>query len=92
MTNIDRQRIAAVRALEGLGYSYRDSEGWKPAEFPDQWFEADVLYAILVTRADRLAGFIEGSREAAEFRTIAKALDAYEHKRWPTGKLDGGKG
>jgi hypothetical protein len=92
MGTIDRQRIAAVKTLEALGYTYRDGGGWRTPEQSAQWFEADVLYAILVTRADRLANYAAGSREAIEFRTIAKALQAYEAKRWPDGKEPGGKG
>jgi hypothetical protein len=29
--DIDKQRIAAVRALEALGYSYRNNEWFPPA-------------------------------------------------------------
>lgn len=30
MSKIDRERIAAVKTLQGLGYTYRDGEQWKP--------------------------------------------------------------
>jgi len=47
--------------------------------------EADALHTLLVKRADALMGCIEGSEEEAE-------LAAYERKRWPDGKVPGGKG
>jgi hypothetical protein len=54
--------------------------------------EADAMHALLVLRADALEGYTEGSLEEAEFKTIAKAVEAYEAKRWPDGKIPGGKG
>jgi hypothetical protein len=54
--------------------------------------EADAKPALLIKRADRLVGCIQGSREAAEMQAIVDAQDAYEAKRWPRGKVDGGKG
>ena len=53
---------------------------------------ADGLHALLVKRADELAGCVEGSAEVAELAAIADALDAYEAQRWPLGKVPGGKG
>jgi hypothetical protein len=45
-----------------------------------------------VRRADQLEGCAEGSREDQEFEAIADAIEAYEVKRWPEGKVPGGKG
>ena len=50
------------------------------------------MHALLVKRADELAGCIEGSPEEAELAAIADVLDAYETRRWPLGKVPGGKG
>ncbi len=91
MGAIDRQRIAAVTTLEALGYVYRDGEGWSPPPRPARWLEADALHALLLERADHLTKHHLGPREAAEARTIAKALEAYESKRWPGGRKVGGK-
>ena len=82
MTIIDKQRIAAVRALEARGYVFSD-----PADI-----EADALHALLVLRADELVGCTEGSQEEAELEAIADAIEGYESIRWPEGKVPGGKG
>jgi len=55
------------------------------------WHEADAMHALLVKRADALVGCTEGSSEE-ELRALADVLDAYEAKRWPSGKMPGGKG
>ena len=54
------------------------------------WREADAMHALLVKRADALVGCTEASSE--ELRALADVLDAYEAKRWPSGKVAGGKG
>jgi hypothetical protein len=54
--------------------------------------EADAMHALLVLRADALMGCTEGSPEEEELSTITDAIEAYEGKRWPEGKIPGGKG
>ena len=56
------------------------------------WQEADAMHALLVKRADALVGCTEGLSEEEELRALADVLDAYEAKRWPSGKMVGGKG
>jgi hypothetical protein len=98
MSIIDRQRIAAVRELEKLGYSFTLSRGWTPP--PDTTgtqalqlaAEADAMHVLLVQRADKLEGCTKGSEEAIELERIADAAEAYEAKRWPDGKELGDKG
>jgi hypothetical protein len=53
---------------------------------------ADAMHALLVHRADELEGCIEGSAEEAELASIVNVIEAYEEKRWPLGKVPGGKG
>jgi hypothetical protein len=53
--------------------------------------EADAMHAVLVKRADELVGCTEGSPEEAELSALADVIDAYEAKRWPSGKAAGGK-
>jgi hypothetical protein len=51
VTSIDKQRVAAVRKLEALGYSYRDDEWVLPASAPPAALiiaEADALLNALV--------------------------------------------
>ena len=50
------------------------------------------MHALLVFRADKLGGCTEGSDEEAELKTIAETVRTYELKRWPDGKVPGGKG
>jgi len=62
--SIDKQRIAAVAALEALGFKYTSNRGWIPpinsgcgaigGILPDSTAEADAMHALLVTRADAL--------------------------------------
>ena len=93
MSMIDRQRIAAVKALEAMGFTF-DGVSWdSPAAVnPDLASEADALHSLLVHRADKLAGCTEGSEEETELQLIADMVTAYEAKRWPDGKIPGGKG
>jgi hypothetical protein len=94
--DIDKQRIAAVRVLEALRYSYRNNE-WlslvavAAAPLP-LTVEADAMHGALMRRADVLVSCAEGAEEEAELKTIGDLLEAYEAKRWPLGKEPGGKG
>ena len=55
-------------------------------------WEADAMHTLLIKRADELMGCTEGSPEEEELRALADVIDAYEAKRWPSGKVAGGKG
>ena len=48
--------------------------------------EADAMHALLIKHADELVGCTEGSPEEAELSPLAEVIDAYEAKRWPSGK------
>lgn len=93
MGNIDKQRIEAVRTLERSGYCFDGVEWVAPAGSlktpPQSTDAADAMHALLILRADKLAGCTEGSEEEAE---LAGAVEAYEAVRWPGGKIEGGKG
>jgi hypothetical protein len=90
---IDRQRIAAVRALEAIGYRFHGGEWLPPAGAPVPFtWEADAMHGMLMRRADALAGCTEGSDEEAELKAIVGLIEVYEQKRWPQGKEPGGKG
>lgn len=88
--DVDRQRIAAVRELEALGYAYRGGEWLAPASVAAAPLpltaEADPMHGALMRRADALAGCTEGSDEEAELKAIVDLIEAYEVKRWPLGK------
>jgi hypothetical protein len=93
--DIDRQRIAAVSALEALGFSYHNGT-WLPAiPAPSQALpliaEADAMHAALVRRADALANCTEDLKEASELAAITNIIEAYEDMRWPDGKEPGGR-
>jgi hypothetical protein len=99
---IDRKRIAAVRTLETLGYTYRNGEWTAPAAAAGTPVpmigEADDMHGMLMRRADALPGCTEGSAEEDELKGIVdliEAFEAFEAKRWPPGKDSnelGGKG
>lgn len=91
MSEIDRKRITAVELLEAQGYTF-DGSKWRPPVEQPFWPEADRLHALLMDRAEVLSGCIEDSPEEDELRAIADALEAYEFRRWPGGKIAGGKG
>ena len=88
MSIIDRQRIAAVKALEAMGYAFAAGEWQRPgsALATTAMREGDALQALLVQRADQLAD------EERELAAIVTAIEAYEGKRWPGGKVPDGKG
>ena len=98
MSTIDKQRIAAVRTMEALGYNFTVAEGWAlqkdapPAGAIPALPEADAMHSLLVLRADKLGGCTEGSDEETELKMIADTVSAYEAKRWPDGVVPGGKG
>jgi hypothetical protein len=66
--DINRQRIAAARTLEALGYAYQGGQ-WVPptaATTPSplpMTAEADALHGALMRRADALVACTEGSDE-----------------------------
>jgi hypothetical protein len=95
MSAVDRQRIGAVKAMEGLGYTF-DGFVWNAPQggvpFPSLQDEADAMHGLLVLRADKLEGCTEGSSEETELKMIADTAQAYEAKRWPDGIASGGKG
>jgi hypothetical protein len=93
MSNIDKQRIAAVRKLEQLGYTFAAGDWIHPTYETAPALEiSDALHALLVKRADDLEGCAEGSDEGRELATIANAIEAYEVVRWPLGRTQVGKG
>jgi hypothetical protein len=74
--NVEKQRVAAVRMLEVLGYSYQYGK-WVPASPPVavgprslMRAETDAMHGVLVQRADALKGCAEGSDEEAEFKRV----------------------
>jgi len=56
------------------------------------WREPDAMHSLLIERADALAGCTVGSEEEAELDRVTMAIEAYEAKRWPSGKTACGKG
>jgi len=56
------------------------------------WREPDAMHALLIERADALAGCTADSPEEEELERVTAAIEAYEAKRWPIGKTAAGKG
>jgi hypothetical protein len=89
--SIVRQRIADVTERPELGLAWPETR-WQSASDPELDGKADAMHAALVRRADALAGCGAGSPAEAELASIMDAIEAYEVKRWPLGKIPGGKG
>ena len=93
MSDIDRQRIAGVKTLLALGFTWHEGRWVKPAALDAPLLpEADALHALLIDRADQLVACTENSPDEDELVAIGEAIEAYELKRWPEGKEPGGKG
>jgi hypothetical protein len=91
MNTIDRQIMSAARALEDDDAPTRSLSPAATASGP-MLSAADSMHTALVSRADALMGYTEGSPEEAELSSIADAIEPYEAVRWPNGKIPGGKG
>lgn len=79
MSTIDRQRITAVRVLQVLGYTF-DGVGWAPTADPAQpTLEGDAIHAMMVRRAETIAG---RAGHEVEFESLTIAINAYESVRW----------
>jgi hypothetical protein len=94
MSIIDKERVAAVATPKALGYTFSLTDGWSPpgAGTFVCTTESDYMHSVLMRRADALQGCSEGSPEEAELASIIDAIEKYETKRWPDGKVPGGKG
>jgi hypothetical protein len=89
MSMIDKERIAAVRKLQAMGYAF-DGGDWQPLENMQgpklvTWTEADALYAKLVQLADTLDYCAEGSLQEVVRYALTKAINGYQSVRWPQG-------
>jgi hypothetical protein len=84
--NIDKQRIAAVRTLEALGYIYRGGTWLAPAGTAatplSLMAKADAMHGALMQRADALAGCTKGSDEEGELEAVIDALEVTYWRRW----------
>ena len=88
MSDIDRQRIAGVKTLLALEFTWHEGRWLKPAA-PEAPVlpEADALHALLVDRADQLMSCTENSSDEDELIAIGETIEAYELKRWaPRGR------
>jgi hypothetical protein len=93
MSNIDKQRVGAVRKLEQLGYTFADGDWMHPTnDAAPAPTITDVLHALLVRRADNLEGCTERSHEERELAAVTDAIEAYEAVRWPLGRTQDGNG
>jgi hypothetical protein len=86
-------RIAAVRTLEALGYSYCKGEWRVPATGtpPPATAEVDATHSKLMQQVVAIAGCMEVSAEAGELKAIVDLIEACEAK-WGRLKEPGGKG
>ena len=66
MSNIDKQRITAVRTLVDMGYVFLDEWIAPMGQTAPATAEADAMHALLVRRADELEYCAENSEGARE--------------------------
>jgi hypothetical protein len=87
------RQATTTKTMKELGYTC-DRGVWtsSPEAVAHLAGVADGMHAVLVRRADELDGCTEGSPEEAEFIKLVEVIEAYEEKRWPNGKIPGGKG
>jgi hypothetical protein len=52
----------------------------------------DRMHGLLMERADALIGCTESSRRRPSWRALTDLIEAYERRRWPLGRIPGGKG
>jgi hypothetical protein len=71
------QRIAAVKALEAMGYRFRDDK-WLAPDATAGSPEADAMHALLVRCADQLEWRIEGSGE----NLVSRGVGLCEDRGW----------
>ena len=86
MSTIDRQRAAAVRKLEGMGYTFVAGNWVLPANDAVAPVTADELHALLVKRADRGLG---RRRRAGSHHRRDRSL---RRRALAQRQADGGKG
>ena len=90
MGEIDQQRISAVKKLHELRLAWR-AGAWRKTS-RNCCPRLTPCTHLLVQHAGALEGCTEGSLEEAELASIVDTVEAYEEKRWPLGKIPGGKG
>jgi hypothetical protein len=80
-----------VQKLQELGLVWH-ADAWRKATELEVLPEADAMHALLVSRSDELEGCTDGSPEEAEYIKLVEAIEVYESKRWPAGKIPGTRG
>ena len=89
----ERGRPSPAPYMEAFGYAFSEGDWRAPGPTaPALLNEADAMHALLVLRADKLGGCTEGSEGETDLKMISETVGAYEAKRWPDGKVPGGKG
>ncbi len=69
-----------------------DHEEWERARIAlTEISAADRMLAYLIERADKLLG-AKDSAKKKELKRLIELIDTYEARRWPSGKVAGGKG
>ena len=84
-STLDRKRWTAVQALESIGATFEDGAWSIPSarQAASCLKAADRMHALLMERADELAGCTEGSPEVDGLIAVTDAILAYEIVRWP---------
>ncbi len=78
--NVDRQRLAAVRTMEALGYTYEGGERWKPPLGPSSGRIFDLEHVLFLVEGFLRVGRFDKTNVDALTNIVGHALRKSEQR------------